>query len=167
MNNYYHWDSGKQGKVSAGLDVNFSKLRNFDSKAEGFSHGPGQSYSLDLDYEMDEANKLNLYLDYQKQKYDFEAIYPVGGRKITWDNQREYERKLASLTYEGQNKKHVYSVTASYGELESVGFTREWVNGSAEKLSAEEIIANARDIIPGIDGPEYYNAAEILEIKYA
>ena len=119
MNNYYHWDSGKQGKVSAVLDVNFSKLRNFDSKAEGFSHGPGQSYSLDLDYEMDEANKLNLYLDYQKQKYDFEAIYPVGGRKITWDNQREYERKLASLTYEGEKKKHAYSVTASYGELES------------------------------------------------
>jgi len=99
--------------------VNFSKLRNFDSKAEGFSHGPGQSYSLDLDYEMDEANKLNLYLDYQKQKYDFEAIYPVGGRKLTWDNHRDYERKLASLTYEGQNKKHAYSVTASYGELES------------------------------------------------
>ena len=119
MNNYYHWDSGKQGKVSAVLDVNFSKLRNFDSKAEGFSHGPGQSYSLDLDYEMDEANKLNLYLDYQKQKYDFEAIYPVGGRTLTWDNHRDYERKLASLTYEGQNKKHAYSVTASYGELES------------------------------------------------
>lgn len=119
MNNYYHWDSGKQGKVSAVLDVNFSKLRNFDSKAEGFSHGPWQSYSLDLDYEMDEANKLNLYLDYQKQKYDFEAIYTVGGRKLTWDNQRDYKRKLACLTYEGQNKKHAYSVTASYGELES------------------------------------------------
>lgn len=55
----------------------------------------------------------------------------------------------------------------AYGELESVGFTREWVNGSAEKMTAEEIIANARDIIPGIDGPEYYNAAEILEVKYA
>jgi len=118
MNNYYHWDSGKQGKVSAVLDVNFSKLRNFDSKAEGFSHGPGQSYSLDLDYEMDEANKLNLYLDYQKQKYDFEALYDRG-MKLAWDNHREYERKLASLTYEEQNKKHAYSVTASYGELES------------------------------------------------
>lgn len=55
----------------------------------------------------------------------------------------------------------------AYLELESVGFTREWVNGSAEKMSAEEIIANARDIIPGIDGVEYYSAAEILEVKYA
>ncbi len=55
----------------------------------------------------------------------------------------------------------------AYDELESVGFTREWVNGSAEKMTAEEIIANARDIIPGIDGPEYHHAADILAVKYA
>lgn len=116
MNNYYHWDSGKQGKVSAVLDVNFTKLRNFDSKAEEFSHGPGQSYSLDLDYEMDEANKLNFYLDYTKQKYDFDA---VSSRGLTWNNHRDYERKLASVTYEGENSKNSYSVSGSYGELES------------------------------------------------
>ena len=55
----------------------------------------------------------------------------------------------------------------AYTELESVGFTREWVNGSDKKMSAEEIIDQAREIIPGIDKPEYYNAAEILSVKYA
>ncbi|MBQ9764218.1 MAG: TonB-dependent receptor [Phascolarctobacterium sp.] len=126
MNNYYHWDSGKQGKVSAVVDVSFNKLRNFDSKAKGFSYGPGQSYSLDLDYEMDEANRLNLYLDYTKQKHDFEAITESRGMSLSWNNHREYERKLASLTYDGEQGKHTYSVTASYGELESVHNEKEF-----------------------------------------
>lgn len=115
MNNYYHWDSGKAGKVSAVVDANFNKLCNFDSKAAGFTHGPGQSYSLDLDYDMDEDNRLNLYLDYTKQKYDFAS----SSNGFTWDNHRDYERKIIALTYEGQNAFNSYSLSASYGELAS------------------------------------------------
>lgn len=58
MNNYYHWDSGQQNKISATLDVNLNKLRKFDSKAEGFAYGNGQSYNLDIDYRIDENNNL-------------------------------------------------------------------------------------------------------------
>lgn len=55
----------------------------------------------------------------------------------------------------------------AYAELESVGFTREWINGSAEKMTAGEIVSKAREIIPGIDCPEYYNATDILSVMYA
>lgn len=41
MSNYYHYDTGKNGKVSVNFDVNFSKLRNIDSKAgKNLLHGP-------------------------------------------------------------------------------------------------------------------------------
>lgn len=122
MNNYYRWDSGVQGKVSAVLDVNFGKLRNFDSRAEGFSHGPWQSYALDLDYEMDEDNKLNLYIDYTKQNYDFEAVTSSG---LSWDNHRDYERKTVVATYEGQDEYNTYSLSATYGELKTNGNEKE------------------------------------------
>ena len=55
----------------------------------------------------------------------------------------------------------------AYVELESVGFSRQWVGGSAEPLTAEEIVARAREIIPGVDGPEYYSAPDILEVRFA
>lgn len=126
MSNYYHWDSGKQGKASAVVDISFNKLRNFDSKAAGFTHGPGQSYSLDFDYEMDEDNKLNLYLDYTKQKHAFDTSLST----YAWTNHRDYERKTASLTYEGQNANSNYSLSASYGELESYHREKEFYVGN-------------------------------------
>lgn len=126
MSNYYHWDSGKQGKASAVVDISFNKLRNFDSKAAGFTHGPGQSYSLDFDYEMDEDNKLNLYLDYIKQKHAFDTSLST----YAWTNHRDYERKTASLTYEGQNANSNYSLSASYGELESDHREKEFYVGN-------------------------------------
>lgn len=71
MSNYYHYDTGKNGKVSVNFDVNFSKLRNIDSKAgKNLLHGPKQAYNLNLDYEMDENNNLNLMLDYAKDNLE-------------------------------------------------------------------------------------------------
>lgn len=118
MSNYYHIDTGKQGKVSATFDVNFSKLRNFDGKAgTGFAYGPKQSYTLDVDYEMDEDNKLNLYLDYNKQKFDYAfdmTSYNLG----SYLNHRDQERKTAALTYEGKNKNSKYSLSATYSQID-------------------------------------------------
>ena len=55
----------------------------------------------------------------------------------------------------------------AYDELASVGFEKEWVTGSAEKLTRDEIIAQAREIIPGVDNPEYFSAPEIIAVLYA
>ena len=55
----------------------------------------------------------------------------------------------------------------AFKELASVGFTREWMEEKVERLSEEDIIAKAHDIIPGIDNPIRYKASEVVSIQYA
>ncbi|MDK2918181.1 MAG: hypothetical protein PWQ37_914 [Candidatus Petromonas sp.] len=55
---------------------------------------------------------------------------------------------------------------ASFKELASVGFTKEWMNEEVEELTPEEIIARADEIIPGIDNPRKYNVSDIVQVKY-
>ena len=80
MSNYYHWDTGRDGKFSAVLDANFSKLRNFEGKASGFTYGPNQSYTLDMDYDMDNKNRLNLVLDYDKENLQYQGTSSISKR---------------------------------------------------------------------------------------
>ena len=54
----------------------------------------------------------------------------------------------------------------SLKELESVGCSRAWMEEKVEKLSKEEIIARAHDIIPGIDNPTRYDAKDVTTVKY-
>jgi hypothetical protein len=55
----------------------------------------------------------------------------------------------------------------AFVEIASVGFTREWMAGSAEKMTPEQIIENAHEIIPGIENPKVYDAKDVITIKYA
>lgn len=112
MSNYYHLDSGKAGKLSATFDANFSKMRNFDGKAgTGFSYGPKQSFTLDMDYEMDGDNSLNLTLDYSKEHLQYQ-----GTRSIT---KRDQNLKTASLSYQGKSGNSEYSLTSTYSQFEN------------------------------------------------
>jgi len=52
-------------------------------------------------------------------------------------------------------------------ELASVGFTKEWIEEEVPEMTPEEIIANAHEIIPGIDHPKTYNATDIFTVEYA
>jgi hypothetical protein len=51
-------------------------------------------------------------------------------------------------------------------ELASIGCTKEWILEDVEKLSAEEIIERAHEIIPGIENPERYNVSDLVQTKY-
>lgn len=113
MSNYYHFDTGRDGKVSAVLDINFSKLRNFDGKANnGFLKGPKQSFTLDADYAMDKSNKFNLFLDYNKENltYDVDySSYESYGINDVYKSKQDIERRTAALTFNGNNReKRVY-----------------------------------------------------------
>ncbi len=55
---------------------------------------------------------------------------------------------------------------ASFDELKSVGFTKEWMLENVEALTTDEIIARADEIIPGVDQPKTYKASDIVQIKY-
>ena len=41
--------------------------------------GPTQNYSLDVDYEMDQNNSLNLYLDYENTNQQFKKFTSASG----------------------------------------------------------------------------------------
>ena len=151
MSNYYHYDTGKNGKVSVNFDVNFSKLRNIDSKAgKNLLHGPKQAYNLNLDYEMDENNNLNLMLDYAKDNLetrmrDFSVSssapddlkYPITSFTS--------ERKTIALTYDGKNSNSDYSLSASYSQLNRDPFAADTPGTNEKKYKSWNI--EARDTI--------------------
>ena len=111
MSNYYHFDTGKEGKLSATFDANFTKVRfnQWDGALMSNFYGPKQFYSLDVDYEMDENNKLNLYLDYEND----DQAYNMMGRYVN----RRVDKKTAALTYTGNNENSNYSANFTYGIL--------------------------------------------------
>ncbi len=111
MSNYYHFDTGKDGKLSATFDANFTKVRfnQWDGASMSNFYGPKQFYSLDVDYEMDENNKLNLYLDYEND----DQAYNMMGRYVN----RRVDKKTAALTYTGNNENSNYSANFTYGIL--------------------------------------------------
>ena len=147
MSNYYHYDTGKNGKVS----VNFDKLRNIDSKAgKNLLHGPKQAYNLNLDYEMDENNNLNLMLDYAKDNLetrmrDFSVSssapddlkYPITSFTS--------ERKTIALTYDGKNSNSDYSLSASYSQLNRDPYAADTPGTNEKKYKSWNI--EARDTI--------------------
>lgn len=151
MSNYYHYDTGKNGKVSVNFDVNFSKLRNIDSKAgKNLLHGPKQAYNLNLDYEMDENNNLNLMLDYAKDNLetrmrDFSVSssapddlkYPITSFTS--------ERKTIALTYDGKNSNSGYSLSASYSQLNRDPYAADTPGTNEKKYKSWNI--EARDTI--------------------
>lgn len=151
MSNYYHYDTGKNGKVSVNFDVNFSKLRNIDSKAgKNLLHGPKQAYNLNLDYEMDENNNLNLMLDYAKDNletrmHDFSVSssapddlkYPITSFTS--------ERKTIALTYDGKNSNSDYSLSASYSQLNRDPYAADTPGTNEKKYKSWNI--EARDTI--------------------
>lgn len=151
MSNYYHYDTGKNGKVSVNFDVNFSKLRNIDSKAgKNLLHGPKQAYNLNLDYEMDENNNLNLMLDYAKDNLetrmrDFSVSssapddlkYPITSFTS--------ERKTIALTYDGKNSNSDCSLSASYSQLNRDPYAADTPGTNEKKYKSWNI--EARDTI--------------------
>lgn len=145
MSNYYRFDSGKTGKLSATFDANFSKVRDLYGKTgEAFLYGPKQNYALDLDYEMDSNNKLNLNLDYYKDNFQYlltstAFARPSGLTPFT------SERKTASLSYDGKNSNNDYNLTVVYSKMDrdsAIIDTATTAGREYESLSVE-----ARDVI--------------------
>lgn len=52
----------------------------------------------------------------------------------------------------------------AYEELESVGFTKEWMREKTTVLTPEEIIAKADEIIPGIDDATKYDVSDLVKV---
>ena len=133
--NYYHMDTGKDEKVSATFDVSFAKLRNFDGKAgAGFSYGPKQNYNLNIDYEMNKNNLLNLTVDYNKDKLQYQGM-----RRIS---KRDQTLKTVALTYEGNNKNSEYSLSSAYSKFENETANRKYKYWNVEARDSIKTAGN-------------------------
>lgn len=144
MSNYYHYDTGKNGKISANFDANFSKLRNIDSKTgQNLLHGPKQAYNLNVDYEIDKNNNLNLVVDYTKD--NLESIM-MDFSKMKYSLQPfASERKTIALTYNGKNSNSDYSLSASYSHLDRDAYAADTPGTNGKKYKTWNI--EARDNI--------------------
>lgn len=147
MSNYYHFDSGKKGKLSAVFDANFTKQRYFkwDDVAMSRYYGPRQNYSLDMDYEMDENNKLNMFLEYDKQNMSYNMMGTVRAHRA--------DRKTASLTYEGKAANNNFSLSTSYSYLDREDQDRQY---SIWNIEARDTIQLSNDNRLTV-GAEYRN----------
>jgi len=50
-------------------------------------------------------------------------------------------------------------------ELASVGCTKEWMTQDVERLTPEQIIEKAHEIIPGVEKPKTFNVSDIVQVR--
>lgn len=117
VSNYYQFDTGTVGKWNALFDARFTKTRKVVNEYdnERYTEGPRAFFNLDLNYELNQNNSLNLYTE-----YFWEDIHDVDDNGAT---QEDFitTRITNALTYNGNTEKHDFSMTASYSELNEQG----------------------------------------------
>ncbi|HIU63612.1 MAG TPA: TonB-dependent receptor [Candidatus Avacidaminococcus intestinavium] len=143
MSNWYRFDSGKNGKLSAVLDANFTKVRRFQWEDAMMTryYGPKQNYNLNLEYEMDKDNSVALYTEYDKQNLQ----YQINGMSSL--NKYKSERKTVGLIYAGKSEKSNYTFGTSYSELDKksgMAATKEYKFWNFEARDTIETAENNR-----------------------
>lgn len=137
MANWYNFDFGKQGKVSASFDMRFSKVRENGWDASDSSdssatytgvntnmYGNKQYYNLDIGYDLGDTKELRFQTSYMKErlnaKYaDVLTHSSMGSLETTKDKKERFEneRKDVSLEYTGKTQRGDYQVRAYYSKL--------------------------------------------------
>ncbi len=134
VNNYYHFNFGKQGKFSSSLDARFTKNRKRVTE-EGNSnyYGPIQDFNFNSTYDLGNNKQLSLdmgyYNEHTKANYadadltNFSSVgalmgsqkYNVVRDKVEW---YDYKRYDISLGYSGKTDNGDYFLRAYYSKLE-------------------------------------------------
>lgn len=138
MANWYRFDLGKQGKVSASFDMRFSKVREngWDTSSSSSSsstyigensnmYGPKQFYNLDLTYDLGNTKKLRFQGSYMKERLsatyaDVLSHSMMGSLRTTKDKHERFdnERKEFSLEYTGKTERGDYQLRTYYSRLD-------------------------------------------------
>ena len=128
MSNYYRYDTGKEGKLSAALDANFTKIRPYlwEDASSTKREGPKQSFNLDAKYEMDEDNSLKLFLEYENADLTYRNVDKQTGKILPERHDADRERKSAVLGYAGKSDKSNYTLDTTYSRLDADGVRDFW-----------------------------------------
>ena len=118
-NNYYEFNTGKDGKASASFSANITKNRHLDWGEDAGTtalEGLRQNFRFDVDYDMDEANKLFFALEYNKSDLDYYSKASMFGPG-EWENMKK-EIRTADLGYEGNFEKNKVVANMTMSEVE-------------------------------------------------
>ncbi len=114
MNNYYRFDTGKQGKFSATLDANFAKYRKRDFLAGTGStyYGPRTNYDFTGVYQLTDKDRLDFNFGYYKEDSRKNTIM-MGRGSLTNYDKTNYDYSLA---YSGKGDKSDYLFRVYYNK---------------------------------------------------
>ncbi len=143
VNNWYRWDSGKQGNLSLSLDARFTNVRE-ESRGDGNSNlnGPRQQYNLDAKYDISDNRHLTVNAGYMKEKLrtkyadnEFGMPYVAGPMaSIMYDRLYNSDPVSwnASGLYSGEDVKNfIYSM---HGALDAKD-KKEWYDNTMKNFS--------------------------------
>ncbi len=126
VNNYYHFDFGKQGKFSSTFDMRFTDVKkNMHSDDEGSNYyGPIQNFNFNGTYDLGNNKQIDLSLGYYNEhtKADYadsllrgsSSMYSNKDKKEWYD----YKRYDYSLGYSGTTDNSNYMLRAFYSRLD-------------------------------------------------
>lgn len=140
VNNYYRYDSGKQGRWSLTTGAQFTKVRPINihqyvapsATAVGvddynrYMFGTRQNFDLSAEYDFENANKNKLHFDanYFKEHLRTELANQQGiQRGMIYDQQKDKVEHYDNtgyglgLTYTGKTEKNDYMVRTYYSQL--------------------------------------------------
>lgn len=125
INNYYHYDSGKMGKFSAGVDARFTEIRERKTGGSTNYFGPERFFSIKGIYDFEENKHLQFdagYLNVDTRLHSDDQYRTVMGMPL--NTQKDYveynhwNRYDYSLSYSGETQKGGdYRLRAYYSHL--------------------------------------------------
>lgn len=125
LNNYYHFDFGKQGNFSSSLDMRFTDTRkNMQDGAEGSNYyGPKQNFNFNGTWDLGNDKQIDLTIGYYNEhtKADYADKYTSTGTFQTSKDKKEwydYRRYDYSLGYSGDTNKGNYMIRTFYSRLD-------------------------------------------------
>ena len=132
--NWWHLDSGEIGKFSATLDMRFNKIRRDGSNDSVLSDsfGTAQTYNFNANYQLNDHNSLNFYVDHYTQnlkrdlyngnlknvKLDFpNGMAPMGKKSMTGDVSMadalanyHYKQQTYGLSWNGKTARNDWQI---------------------------------------------------------
>ena len=125
INNYYHFDFGKQGKFSSTFDARFTDSRKnmHDGDSGSNYYGPIQDFNFSGTYDLGNNKQIDLTLGYYNEhtKADYADTWTSSGAFQTSKDKREwydYKRYDYSLGYSGKMDSGDYMIRAFYSKLD-------------------------------------------------
>lgn len=125
-NNWYHFDTGRKGKISATADMRFNKVFR-DKDYDDFSsnnYGTAQTYNLSLNYYLNDDQYLNLFYDYYSQSTDNDQKHNTlqdakeamskftltGKYRLAGTGSNYYQQRNYGISYNGRNDRNDWQI---------------------------------------------------------